>query len=215
MKRSNVMNIIFKNNLVVPNILFCNYHSFGMNEKELLFVSYLMSYEDDIIFDLNRFCTYFSCPPTDIMNIVASLTEKRLISLVTKNENGKIEEYLDISLITNKLLASLLQEEEDKDEVVDNSKVYERIEKEFGRTLSPIECETIKHWLDSKISEDLIYEALKEAVLNGVNNLKYIDKILVEWKRKGYNNKSDVRKKNKSTNEVVDLFEYDWLDQDE
>ena len=215
MKRSNVMNIIFKNNLVIPNVLFCNYHSFGMNEKELLFVSYLMSYENDIIFDLNRFCTYFGCPPTDIMSIVASLTEKRLISLVTKNENGKIKEYLDISLITNKLLASLLQEEEDKDEVVDNSKVYEQIEKEFGRTLSPIECETIKHWLDSKISEDLIYEALKEAVLNGVNNLKYIDKILVEWKRKGYNNKSDIRKKNKSTNEVVDLFEYDWLDQDE
>ena len=205
------MSIIFKNNLVIPNVLFCNYRSLGMDEKELLFVSYLMSYEDDIIFDLNRFCTYFGCPPADVMNVVASLTEKRLISLVTKNENGKIKEFLDISLITNKLLASLLEEEE----VDDNGKVYERIEKEFGRTLSPIECETIKHWLDSKVSEDLIYEALKEAVLNGVNNLKYIDKILVEWKRKGYNNKSDVRKKRKASDEVVDLFEYDWLDQDE
>jgi len=43
----------------------------------------------------------------------------------------------------------------------------------------------------------LIKEALKEAVLNGVNNLKYIDKILYEWCKKGYKKAQDVHKKTK------------------
>ena len=90
--------------------------------------------------------------------------------------------------------------------------VYSTIEKEFGRTLSPIECETIKGWIDSNISSDLIKEALKEAVLNGVTNLKYIDKILYEWGKKGYTKASDIKKKNTKKEEEVKLFDYDWLD---
>ena len=96
----------------------------------------------------------------------------------------------------------------------DNSNIYDVIEKEFGRCLSPIEYETIKGWLDSNISEDLIKEALKEAILNGVNNLKYIDRILYEWNKKGYKKPSDVVKKRQVKEEKIDLFDYDWLDEE-
>ena len=63
----------------------------------------------------------------------------------------------------------------------ENSNIFEIIEKEFGRTLSPIEFEIIKAWLDNDMSEELIREAIKEATFNGVSNLRYIDKILYEW----------------------------------
>ena len=43
----------------------------------------------------------------------------------------------------------------------DNSTIFEDIEREFGRTLSPTEYEIIKAWLDTNISEDIIREAVK------------------------------------------------------
>jgi DNA replication protein len=104
---------------------------------------------------------------------------------------------------------------EQEEENVNNSGIYNTIEEEFGRTLSPIEYETISGWLNAKIDESLIKEALKEAVLNGVNNLKYIDKILYEWTKKGYKKSSDVKKRPKKEPEEIELFSYDWLDEND
>ena len=134
---------------------------------------------------------------------------------VIKNKSGMMCEYLDIDLLYMKLmnltLGDIEKEKETEHEELEKN-IYSKVEQEFGRTLSPIECETIKGWIDSNIKEDLIIEALKEAVLNGVNNLKYIDKILYEWGKKGYTTSSDVKKKNKKKDEEVKLFDYDWLE---
>ena len=94
------------------------------------------------------------------------------------------------------------------------------IEKEFGRTLSPTEYEIIKAWLDNNISEDIIKEALKEAVFNGVSNLRYIDKILYEWKKLGIetvedverNRKKHLEKKNDNKNIDMDIVDWNWFE---
>ena len=99
------------------------------------------------------------------------------------------------------------------------------IEKEFGRTLSPIEYEIIKAWLDNNISEDIIKEAVMEATYNGVSNLRYIDKILYEWEKAGIHTVEDVesmRKKRNKKNEKekdsdidLDIVDWNWFDEDE
>ena len=48
-----------------------------------------------------------------------------------------------------------------------------------------------------------------------MGNLKYIDKILYEWTKKGYRKASDVRRKKRVKEEDVELFDYDWLDENE
>ena len=116
------------------------------------------------------------------------------------------------------ILASFIVEDEvvSVQEEKSSSLIYEKIEQEFGRPLSPIEYETIRGWIEDNVDESLIYEALKEAVLNNVYSLKYIEKILYEWGKKGYKKATDVKKKNiKSEQEKIDLFEYDWLDDNE
>ena len=55
-----------------------------------------------------------------------------------------------------------------------------------------MEYEIINAWLEKSYSEEMIIGALKEAVYNGVNNLRYIDKILYEWSKKGFKNMNDV-----------------------
>ena len=66
-------------------------------------------------------------------------------------------------------------------------------------------------------SEELILGALKEATYNGVNNLRYIDKIIYEWNKKGFKNMEDVnnhlRNRNTSDKSVKEISDYNWLDE--
>ena len=84
-----------------------------------------------------------------------------------------------------------------------------------------MEYEIIKAWLDNNMSEELITEALKEATFNGVSNLRYIDKILYEWEKRGIKTKEDVlqnkmkHRRSQETETVAEIFDYDWFDDDE
>ncbi|MBW4085348.1 DnaD domain protein [Paenibacillus sp. S150] len=67
-------------------------------------------------------------------------------------------------------------------------------EKEFGRPLSPMECETISGWVDQdKYPEELILLALKESVFAGKVHFRYIDRILLEWARNRVKDAQDVK----------------------
>lgn len=59
-----------------------------------------------------------------------------------------------------------------------------RFEQEFGRLLSPLEYEQVMRWQDEdRYPEWLILEALRESVLAGVFNFRYVDKVLRDWTR--------------------------------
>lgn len=81
-------------------------------------------------------------------------------------------------------------------DIVDSTQrqaVFQSIEQEFGRTLSPIEMESISQWLDiDHYSPELIQLALKEAVLNQVYNLKYMDRIISNWYKKNLKTPAQV-----------------------
>lgn len=213
MKTNNILDIMKTNNIVIPSYLLKTYKKLNISEKELIFLSYLITFNDKVLFDINKFSISTALSIPEIMELIDSLTSKSIITMVTdKKETGMIREYLDISSLYDKIIVMILNESETESK--ETSTIYDIIEKEFGRCLSPIEYETIKGWLDSNISEELIKEALKEAILNGVNNLKYIDRILYEWNKKGYKKPSDVVKKRQVKEEKIDLFDYDWLDEE-
>ena len=78
-----------------------------------------------------------------------------------------------------------------------------------------MEIDTIKEWKITYKNDDLIKAALKECVLNGANNLRYIEKILSDWNKKGYKNLEDIirdkenyRKKKAAS---VPIYDTDWL----
>ena len=62
--------------------------------------------------------------------------------------------------------------------------------------------------------QEIIIEALKEAVYNNVNNLRYIDKILSEWDKKGIKNIDDIEndRKNFKKKDKKELIDYNWLE---
>ena len=75
----------------------------------------------------------------------------------------------------------------------------------------------INAWIDKGFSEELVIAALKEAVYNGANTLRYIDKVLYEWNRKGIKSPSDINKRLTEEREPVmfetSLMNFNWLDE--
>lgn len=59
------------------------------------------------------------------------------------------------------------------------SNIFEFIEENFGRTLSSIEYEEISTWDDNELTR----YAIKQSVLNGKYNIKYISRILFNYKK--------------------------------
>lgn len=56
--------------------------------------------------------------------------------------------------------------------------IYDFLEQNFGRTLNSIEIEMIREWNDNELTR----YAIKQAVLNGKYNVKYINTILVNYR---------------------------------
>lgn len=74
---------------------------------------------------------------------------------------------------------------------VDVNNLYEYIESNFNRTLSPIEYEVVSKWEDNEITR----YAIQEAVLNRAYSVKYIQAILDRLKIKGITSVAEISKK--------------------
>lgn len=223
MKNTKLIEIFKNGNITIPIYLLKNYKKFNISIEEFIFLMYLNNLGDKFLFDPSKFSNDLGLELKNVMNYISILTDKKLIRVeVLKNEKNIMEEVIILDDFYNKLTC-LTYEEVNNSDKDNHSNIYELIEKEFGRTLSPMEVEIIKAWLENNISEELIREALKEATFNGVSNLRYIDKILYEWGRKNIKTVEDVEKTRKKYSKKEDkeididteIFDWNWLDEEE
>ena len=129
------------------------------------------------------------------------------------NSSGKKEEYIYLDLLYNKLFNIIIDKNH---EATINTDLFTLFETELGRTISPMEVEIIKEWLHDGNSEELIKEALKEAIYNNARNLKYIDRILFNWRTKGIKSKKDILEEKKNYRKTIKpkepIYDYNWLE---
>ena len=185
---------------------------YKLNLEEVLLLIYFMN-EDIPTFDVEQINKITMISVNKILDSFTSLTNKGLISIDVIKENSGVKEVVNLDPIYKCMIDGLVK----NNKKVVNNNIFEKFEKEFSRTLSPMEYEIINDWLDKNISEELILGALKEATYNGVNNLRYIDKIIYEWNKKGFKNMEDVnnhlRNRNTSDKSVKEISDYNWLDE--
>lgn len=202
--------ILTNNNLIIPNYMIKFYSLLNLNDYNFIFIVYLLNQKGDITLDLNKISNDLNIEQSKLLDIISDLSDKKYISIDVKKRNGIIEEYISLDLFYSKIKMLLIEENNNQK----NSDIYSIFEQEFGRTLSPTEYETISNWVESNIPLDLIKSALKEAILNGVNSLRYIDKILFEWNKKGYKTSSDIVNKNSKKDDYIEeIYDYDWLNE--
>lgn len=199
----------------VPSFILKNYEKLNLTAEEVLVLIVLYNHYGKISYDINKLLEEINLEKYKLMQLISSLEEKKIISIdLITNSKGLKEEYISLELLYDKIVNIYL---DPKEETSKNADIYSAFEKELGRTLSPMEYEIIKGWVMDKFSDELIILALKEAVYNGVNNLRYIDKVLYGWRKKNIKNKQDIIKdKEKFKNrqkENVEVFDYNWLDE--
>ena len=202
-----------ENHYTIPKYVLLYAKKMDMNVNDLILLIYFLNIKNKEIFDYKKILKDLSFSEKELLDSISTLKDKKILSiLMEKNEAGVLEERVDVSSFYDIVFSKMLDEEENKK---NDSVLYDTFEKEFGRTLSPIEYEIINGWVNQGISNELILAALKETVFNGVNNLRYVDKILFEWNKKGIKKVSDVNDVRKKDEEQKDdsYYEYDWLNE--
>ncbi len=202
-----IINIIKSGTITIPKLLLTNYKTLKLTEQEVILIIYLIGNNE---FDPERISKDLEVSPAEILKLIDNLSNKDILKISSRQ--GKVyEEYIDLDELYNKLALNVMKDKEE----VKKTNIYDKFEKEFGRTLSPMEYEIIGAWLESDFTEELIGEALKEATYNGVSNLRYIDKILYEWHKKGIKNKEDINVKKAPPKAKGEVFDYDWLNEND
>lgn len=198
---------------IIPKVLINNYRSLGITDSEFIIIIDIMNYGEKVIFNPEIFAEDIGSDKTTIMKLINSLSDKNIISIVLEKHDKKTYEYISLDVLYEKLYNTIIGKESTPE--IDNS-VFAVFEGELGRTMSPMEYEKIKEWITSGNSNEIIILALKEAIMNGVNNFNYIDSILNTWRKKGYKNKEDIMKDKENHHnkkEPVEIFETDWLNE--
>ena len=225
MRSSQFVDVFKQGHVVIPIYYLQQFKKLKITMEEFVFLMYLYRFGDKTVFNPSKYSEDLNIESMKILEMIDSLSEKKLIQVdVLKNEKGLREEVILLEGFYRKL-SLLMVEDTNERQSNYQSNIYEIIEKEFGRTLSPIEYEIIKAWLDNDYSEDLIKEAIKEATFSGVSNLRYIDKILYEWNRVGVKTVKDVearrkkraqRKDEEEDSKIdLDMVDWDWFDDDD
>lgn len=203
--------------LVVESIFIKEAFKRNLSLEEFLLLLYFdNSY--DFVFNVNNVSKVLMMDEASILQAFSTLLEKNLISVDTTIDNvGKVIEHINLDNFYNGINEDVKKKEKEKTK----KDIFSLFEEEFGRTLSEMDYGVIKNWLENGFSEELILGALKEASYNGVKSLRYIDKILFEWHRKGFTTLTDVtnhlrsKKDDKSTLCETKVLDFNWLDSDE
>ena len=206
---SKVIDLLKSKNYVVSDFLIKNYKVWNLDVDEFIILIYLMN-SSNLVCDYKLISSELGMYLELVMNKINELSIKKLLEIkLLKNSSNKLEEQISLDLLYNKVFMQIIDVKEEEDK----SNIYSVFESELGRTLSPIEYELINGWLECNYKEEIILAALKEAVFNGVNNFRYIDRILFEWNKKGIDTVDKISKYKKEfrkdTN--VEVPDYDWL----
>ena len=182
---------------VINPLVLKNIKSLDLSLNEFLLIIYFLNGE--LSLDLEKIKEALNLTDEEILNTYSNLLTKGYIETTLNKENGKVTEIISLDMLYDKLI--LTSQKENKTEQTD---IFSQFENEFARSLSPIEYETINKWIEKNVSEEIILSALKEAVMCGATNLRYIDKIIYDWTKKG-----NIKDYEEDYKEIPDI---DWLE---
>ena len=205
-------------------LLLENYKKLKISENQLAIIMMI----DHLIEHGNPFIT------ADLLSLKMSLDIKEIDRLLADLLTRGLMEYATVNGKTvtslkplNEKLYREFQISVSKENEVRNNKtisdqltnIYENFQAELGRSLSPTEVSTIREWVAMGYTDEIIINALKEAISQGKKSIKSVDKILLTWaKREELEAEGKTSIKDDWTNnleETIRIAKTPWLDEDD
>lgn len=199
------LNVIDMNKLILRNI---SKLQLTPDEVGVLLFLYDNAAQNNIeLMSSKSIADTFSTEVETIKAIQLKLMRKGLFQIEQKQSDKGIYEILNFNHLVDMLSGEqveILTNEQGKKQL----EIATILEREFGRLLTPYELEYVRVWV-SDYATDIIIKAIKEATINDVKKLTYIDKILLNWK----NNVHFKKQSDTVYDETVDLdgVYFDWI----
>ena len=188
-------------NLVLPSALLLHFKELFPSSEDFLVWQFFYLQNTTALGDVSpsQIAEIIGKEVADVNQSISNLTENGLLQYRTIELNGEIELIFDASLAFERL-DSLLDSQTPATTVPNPQNqlkdLVETFQQELGRLLTPFEIEDLSKTVkDDGIKVDLIKEALREAVLNGKPNWKYIQAILRNWRHEGIQSVAQVEAK--------------------
>lgn len=188
-------------NLVLPSALLLHFKELFPSSDDFLVWQFFYLQNTTALGDVSpsQIAEIIGKEVADVNQSISNLTENGLLQYRTIELNGEIELIFDASLAFERL-DSLLDSQtpattapNPQNQLKD---LVETFQQELGRLLTPFEIEDLSKTVkEDGVKVDLIKEALREAVLNGKPNWKYIQAILRNWRHEGIRSVAQVEAK--------------------
>lgn len=192
MDRNIMIKLINDGTISIPASLIENYPKLGLGENDVMLLIQIHSFiqRGNLFPTPDLLAERVTHTESECLKILQNLMKRGFIEIKEYNDENNIKhEEFSLLPLWDKLIVLAYAEKDVKQTAskeADERTLYELFEAEFARPLSPMECELITMWLDQdKYSPSLIKTALMEGVVSGKRNLRYIDRILIEWYKNG------------------------------
>ena len=155
----------------------------------------------------------------EIDKTLASLLNRGFIEYVTQGKKTITTlNPLKEKLFKEFQMTSTLEEESKSSQRMSDmlNNLYGQFEKLMGRPLSQVEFSRIREWISYGYSDELILNALKEALSKGKKTIRSVDKILLAWaeredlEKEGHTPLSETWDKN--LEETIRIAKTPWID---
>lgn len=205
-------------------VLLENYKKLGITETELaiIFMIQHLLKQGNTLITQELLALKMTLSIQDIDQVLSHLLSKRLIEF--ESDNGEMKttlKPLELRLYREFEVALLKRREESLEKGFDTQvqNIYGVFEKEFGRTLSPAEFQKIREWISLGYEEDVIIDALHEALDANKKSIRSIDKILLkktarkDIQKEGYSAISEGW--NKDIEKTIQIASEKWVNDDD
>ena len=146
--------------------------------------------------------------------------ELNMLKLINQKYEFKTNEELAKPMLSE---YSIEENRIDKNSIEENSietttNIYDYIESNFNRTLSPLEIQKIDEWL-LLFNEEIIKYGVSIAVMNHKKTFSYVNGILKNWQGSGYTTLEEIKqeqreiKPSEKNKEIQELETYNWLEE--
>ncbi|MRG27366.1 DnaD domain protein [Laceyella tengchongensis] len=185
-----LVHLLEQGSLSLPVLLLTEYKRVGLTEPQVMLMIHIMLYQQK---------EHKAFPTASELSERMNMTKEQIVGLIEQlvrggflhiddevNEYGLRSERFSLTPLYQQLVSSYIAKEEEDTSTSEESYqfIFRLFEQEFGRALSPMECQMLARWLsEDGHREELIEAALREAVFCGKLNFRYIDRILFEWQR--------------------------------
>jgi DNA replication protein len=188
MEKKMFIDFLKNGTVTIPSLLLQHYAKLGLNETETMILIHL----NHFLQEGNRFPTpeelssRMTLSQVDCANLLRRLVQLGFLTLDHDSSSHFYSERYSLDSLWDRLITHHLLQVKGEAQKEEEENLYTIFEKEFGRPLSPIECETLAMWMDQDHhTPRLIIGALREAVISGKLNFRYIDRILFDWQKNG------------------------------